>query len=176
MAVGSDIYVLPGAAASERDGAAERSARSASIASTADDVRVIMLQQELQTTSSPTTASTRPRSRCGTHGMRRRASASRSSRRSPPKRTTTTSVEQASRLSSSYLRRSCTRQLYRAGLSAYARKRRRSWAQIVGGKRFQASSKGSVVPKAPPLWGVRCALRHRPPRTNSCVRPYRSGR
>ena len=48
MAVGSDIYVLPGAAASERDGAAERSARSASIASTADDVRVIMLQQELQ--------------------------------------------------------------------------------------------------------------------------------
>jgi hypothetical protein len=48
MAVGSDIYVLPGAAASERDGAAERSARSASIASTADDVRVIMLQQEVQ--------------------------------------------------------------------------------------------------------------------------------
>ena len=49
MAVGSDVYVIPVAAASESAGAAERSARSsASIASTADDVRVIMLQQELQ--------------------------------------------------------------------------------------------------------------------------------
>ena len=49
MAVGSDVYVIPVAAASESAGAAARSARSsASIASTADDVRVIMLQQELQ--------------------------------------------------------------------------------------------------------------------------------
>jgi len=42
MAVGSDIYVIPGAKASAAEGATERSARSsASIASTADDVRVI---------------------------------------------------------------------------------------------------------------------------------------
>jgi hypothetical protein len=86
------------------------------------------------TISSPTTASTGPRSRCGTHGMRRRASASRSSRRSPPTRTTTTSHEQASRLTSSYLRSSCTRHLYRASLSFHARKRRQSRAQLVGGK------------------------------------------
>ena len=49
MAVGSDIYVIPGARASAAEGATERSAKSsASIASTADDVRVIMLQQEVQ--------------------------------------------------------------------------------------------------------------------------------
>ena len=49
VAVGSDIYVIPGARASAAEGATERSARSnASIASTADDVRVIMLQQEVQ--------------------------------------------------------------------------------------------------------------------------------
>ena len=47
--VGSGIYVNPLAEASAKDGATERSARSsASVASTADDVRVIMLQQELQ--------------------------------------------------------------------------------------------------------------------------------
>ena len=47
--VGSGVYVNPGAAAPEHEGATERSARSsASVASTADDVRVIMLRQELQ--------------------------------------------------------------------------------------------------------------------------------
>jgi hypothetical protein len=49
MAVGSDIYVIPGARASAAERATERSAKSSvSIASTADDVRVIMLQQEVQ--------------------------------------------------------------------------------------------------------------------------------
>ena len=47
--VGSGVYVNPSAAASTKEGATERSAgSSASVASTADDVRVIMLQQELQ--------------------------------------------------------------------------------------------------------------------------------
>ena len=47
--VGSDVYVNPSASAPAYEGATERSARSsASVASTADDVRVIMLRQELQ--------------------------------------------------------------------------------------------------------------------------------